>query len=140
MGDKKLRPIRDPNCQKYIDDLNRTWYRSEWKTTDQIERNRERERERYANDPEYREAMKDRFRKRARELYANDPEYRERFRERMCEIRKGLIEVKIAGKSFSYRVPPERKEEVKQKLAEFREQQATNYLEARDGGFNQTVA
>jgi hypothetical protein len=53
--EKRLHPTKDPNCQKYIDDPNRQWYKCRWATKGSIERIREREnerhRERRKNDP-----------------------------------------------------------------------------------------
>ncbi|MFZ4809641.1 MAG: hypothetical protein ACOYLQ_20490 [Hyphomicrobiaceae bacterium] len=47
-----------------------------------LKHTRERKRERYATDPEFREREKERKRKQYREKYAVDPEYRERKLER----------------------------------------------------------
>ena len=41
---------------------------------------REYRRNRYANDPEFRERLKEQKRARARERYHNDPEYRQRLK------------------------------------------------------------
>jgi hypothetical protein len=47
----------------------------------------ELKRERYTNDPEYRERQRKRQRERHRMRYATDPEYRERKRERQRRYR-----------------------------------------------------
>ena len=46
------------------------------------EYHREYRRNRYANDAEFRERLKEQKRARARERYHNDPEYRERLKAR----------------------------------------------------------
>ena len=55
-------------------------------------RDREWRRERYANDPEYRERKNARQRERDRERYANDPEYRERRNAQNRQRRVSLAE------------------------------------------------
>ena len=46
------------------------------------ERATQRKKEKFANDPEYREKVRQRNRERQRKSYANDPKYREKQRER----------------------------------------------------------
>jgi len=40
----------------------------------------------------------------------------------------GLLQVKVGGMRFYYRVPPDKKDELKQRLADFRELQKEEYL------------
>lgn len=50
-------------------------------------RERERNRERYANDPQYRERERKRKREQMRERYANDSEFREAMKKRNAKLR-----------------------------------------------------
>ncbi len=49
------------------------------------------------------------------------------------------IRVKLGGKLYTYRVPPERKPELMERLQTFRESQSSERREALDGGFHQAV-
>jgi hypothetical protein len=51
-GGKKLKPYRDPGCQRYIDDPNRTFHSGRWLTSEQIERARSASREWRSKNPE----------------------------------------------------------------------------------------
>ncbi|HRC86681.1 MAG TPA: hypothetical protein PK413_13830 [Thermoanaerobaculia bacterium] len=48
------------------------------------------------------------------------------------------VRVGVAGSSTTIRVPPEHRETIVMKLADFRAGQRQTYREAADGGFNQT--
>lgn len=50
------------------------------------------------------------------------------------------IRVQVAGIRASYRVPRERREELRERLATFQADQRKSYKEAASGGFNQAVA
>jgi|TARA_R100000149_G_scaffold66251_1_gene43990 hypothetical protein len=52
------------------------------------ERENERKRKRYANDPEYRRRVLEQNRQRQTEMYANDPEYRERRKRQIRENKR----------------------------------------------------
>lgn len=82
-----------------------------------------------------------------RELRANDPELVKRDRERLRERRKtnpgygthGRIRVTVGGLRFSYRVQPEKKDEIKAQLAEYRAAQANDYRRAANSGWIDTA-
>ena len=52
------------------------------------ERENERKRKRYANDPEYRRRVLEQNKQRHTEMYANDPEFRERRRRKSREYKR----------------------------------------------------
>mgnify|MGYP001408369620 CR=1 FL=1 len=51
----------------------------------------------------------------------------------------GRIGVHIGDTVYSYRVPPERKTELMERLAQYRADRSTERREARNGWLNQTV-
>jgi hypothetical protein len=71
-GVKKLFPIHDPNSTKYPD---RIFYSGRWRTPEMIEAERRRLRERWANNPSFREWSYDWKRK-----YLQDPKKLEKKR------------------------------------------------------------
>lgn len=57
-------------------------------------------------------------------------EQTENGRMRKARYEEGRIRVRIAGLSSSYRVPPKRKDELLEKLGDFRSRQADDYRKA----------
>lgn len=51
-----------------------------------------------------------------------------------------MIQLKVGGVRFSYRVDPDRKDEYDAVLRDFRERQQQEYKEAAGGGFEQTIS
>ena len=69
-------PCRDPDSDKYPD---RTWYRGHWRPPEYLERARASDadrKRRLRGDPEFRERELERERARCNNMYANDPAYR----------------------------------------------------------------
>lgn len=81
--------------------------------------------------PEYLKRAAERKRKR----YAFDPEHRASELERGKRLHRNYLRVRVAGMQFRYRVPLDKKQEIQERLAAFREDQARTRQEARENGW-----
>jgi len=70
-------------------------------------------------------------RKRGKQIWA----CRERKISSRQKDEESLITTMIGGRSYRYRVRPEKKEELQQRIAEFRYQQVEEYRDAREEAF-----
>lgn len=116
-----MRPSYDPECQRYIDDPTYTWYGGRWRTQQGVEAAR-RARARH-NRSEKDRAVRARY------------ERSEKGCARRARYKNKKVQICVGGMRFYYRIDPDKKEEIKNLLAAFRQEQSRTRKEMAENGW-----